>query len=191
MIRKLIVAMAVILSPFCVKSQDVAIKTNLLSDAALNINAGVEVGLAPHWTLDLSGQYNGWKVDGRRWKNWLAQPEARYWFCDRFAKHFLGFHGIGLGYNWGNLDMNFKFLGTDFSQLKDNRFQGWGAGAGIAYGYAWIINRHWNIEAELGVGWIYLKYDKFECQNCGKKIGEGHHNYVGPTKLAVNLEYIF
>ena len=29
------------------QSQNVAIKTNLLSDAFLNINAGVEIGVAP------------------------------------------------------------------------------------------------------------------------------------------------
>ena len=26
---------------------------------------------------------------------------------------------------------------------------------------------------------------------CGKKIGEGTHNYFGPTKMSVNLIYLF
>jgi len=34
-----------------VNAQDVALKTNILSDAFMNINAGIEVGLAPRWTL--------------------------------------------------------------------------------------------------------------------------------------------
>ena len=192
MIRKLLMMMVLLSGGLLAKGgDDVAIKTNLLMDAGLNVNAGVEFGLAPHWSLDISGQYNGWAVDGRRWKNWGVQPEARYWFCDRFAKHFLGFHAIGGGFNWGNLNLKYKFLGSDFSNLKDHRYQGWGAGAGVAYGYAWVVNKHWNIEAELGIGWIYLKYDKFECQDCGKKIGNGHHNYFGLTKLALNLVYIF
>lgn len=38
-----------------VNAQDVALKTNILSDAFMNINAGIEVGLAPRWTLDVSG----------------------------------------------------------------------------------------------------------------------------------------
>lgn len=192
MIKKLGILMVLLAGSLAGHAQyNVAIKTNLLMDAALNVNAGVEVGLAPHWSLDLSGQYNGWAVNDHRWKNWVVQPEARYWFCDRFAKSFLALHALGGGFNWGNLDMPYSFLGSNFRNLKDHRYQGWGAGAGIGYGYDWVINKHWNIEAEIGVGWIYLKYDEFECQDCGKKIGNGHHNYFGPTKVAINLEYLF
>ena len=45
-----------------VKAQDVAIKTNLLYDATATVNLGVEVGLAPKWTLDISGNINAWNV---------------------------------------------------------------------------------------------------------------------------------
>lgn len=122
----------------------------------------------------------------------MFQPEARYWFCDHFAGHFLGIHGIGGQFNVGNLHNNINFLGTDFSHLTNYRFQGWGAGAGIAYGYAWILGKHWNFEAELGIGWIYTKFDKYSCMNCGRKLASGlHHNYFGPTKVALNFEYIF
>ena len=40
------------------KAQEIGIKSNLLSDAFLNINLGAEVGLAPKWTMDVSGQFN-------------------------------------------------------------------------------------------------------------------------------------
>ena len=36
-------------------AQRVSVKSNILSDAFLNPNAGVGFGLAPKWTLDLSG----------------------------------------------------------------------------------------------------------------------------------------
>jgi len=65
-------------------------------------------------------------------------------------------------------------------------------GAGVAYGYTWILGRHWNLEAELGVGWIYTRFDKYPCAECGTKLySRRPHNYVGPTKLALNLVYIF
>lgn len=174
------------------RGQNIALKTNLLYDATLTVNAGLEIGLAPRWSLDLSGNYNGWKVNEHKWKHWLAQPEARYWFCDRFAGHFLGLHALGGQYNFGNIKNSLNFLGTDFSELTDHRHQGWFAGAGVAYGYSWILGRHWNLELELGVGYVYTRYDVFECAGCGKKVEEDKpHHYVGPTKAAISLVYEF
>lgn len=174
-----------------VQGQDVGIKTNLLYDATLTVNAGVEIGLAPKWSLDLSGNYNSWPVNGHKWKHWLAQPEARYWLCDRFARHFFGLHALGGQYNIGLIKNNAKFLGCDFSQLTDNRFQGWAVGAGIAYGYDFILGQHWNLELEIGAGYIYTEYGKYECVDCGRKVDEGVHHYIGPTKAAINLVYVF
>ena len=174
------------------KSQKVAVKSNLLNDAMLNVNAGVEFGLARRWTFDLTGDYNAWTVNERKWKHWLLQPEFRYWFCDRFSGHFLGFHALGGRYNFGNLRNNISMFGSDLSQLTHNRYQGWAVGGGIAYGYAWILGKHWNLEAEIGFGYLYTRFDSFECQECGRQIDNNKpHNYIGPTKAAINLVYLF
>lgn len=176
-----------------VRAQDVALKSNLLADAFLNPNLGIEIGLSPRWTLDVSGQFNGWTLShGRRWKHWAVQPEARYWFCDRFAGHFLGLHVHGGQYNIGGVDGKLNLLGTDARKLEDTRYQGWFAGLGVAYGYAWVLGRHWNLEAEIGLGYSYTRYDRFRCTGCGKKIETDRpHHYVGPTKAAINLVYLF
>ena len=130
-----------------VKAQNVAIKSNLLYDVTATVNLGVEVGLAPRWTLDVSGNLNAWNIhETKRWKHWLVQPEARYWFCDRFSRHFVGFHALGGQYNIGGLKNNITFLGTPYKNLTNNRYQGWGVGAGVAYGYALILGKHWNLE---------------------------------------------
>lgn len=173
-------------------AQDVALKTNLVNDALLSPNIGVEVGLAPKWTLDVSGGLNLWKIKEHRWKHAFLQPEARYWFCQRFSGHFVGVHALGGIYNFGKLGINMNFLGSDFRKLRHNRYQGWAAGAGVVYGYAWPVHKHWNIEAALGFGWLYTRFDSYPCQKCGTKLQDNKpHNYVGPTKLAVNVEYIF
>lgn len=176
-----------------VRGQDVAVKTNLAADGFLNPNLGVEVGLAPKWTLDVIGQVNAWTLShDRRWKHWALQPGVRYWLCDRFSAHFIGAHVHGGQYNIGGIDGRVNFLGTDFRKLKDNRYQDWFVGAGVSYGYAWILDRHWNLEAEIGVGYSYTRYDKYRCAGCGKKIEEDKpHHYVGPTKAAINLVYLF
>ena len=173
--------------------QNFAVKTNLLYDATATVNAGIETGLAPRWSLDLSGNYNAWPIGGYKWKHWMAQPELRYWFCNHFTRHFVGIHALGGQFNVGNLSFldGVRILGTDFSDFANHRYEGWGVGAGLAYGYAFILGRHWNLELEAGVGYVYLQYDKFQCANCGRQVGEGHHHYVGPTKAAVNLVYVF
>ena len=62
----------------------------------------------------------------------------------------------------------------------------------MAYGYAWPVHKHWNVEAEIGIGWIYTRFDSFPCKDCGKKIDSDRvHNYVGPTKAALNIVYLF
>lgn len=174
------------------QAQNVAVKTNLIYDATATINAGLEVGLAPKWTLDLSGNLNAWsKDDHTKWKHWMVQPEARYWFCDRFSRHFIGAHLIGAAYNIGNIDNSLSFLGTDFSLLSDNRYQGYAYGAGVAYGFAFMLSRHMNLELEAGLGYICLDYDTFACTGCGQRIDSNIHHYVGPTKAAVNLVFLF
>ncbi len=186
-------AVAALAFPGGAYAQKASLKTNLLYDATANANLGVEVSLAPKWTLDVSGNYNGWTFDNnKKWKHWLVQPEARYWFCDKMMGHFIGLHTLGGQYNIGGFKTNVHFLGTDWRKFRDSRFEGWMAGVGIAYGYSWTLARHWNLEAEIGVGYVYSRYDRFKCIECGDKIESGkHHNYFGPTKAALNLVYVF
>ncbi len=172
----------------------IAVKSNLLYDATLSPNFGAEIALAPKWSAELSGNINAWTLsDGKRWKHWLVQPEVRYWLCDRFSGHFFGAHLLGGQYNVGGIrGLSHDFLGLQLSRLGSERFQGWFAGAGIAYGYTWILARHWSIEAEIGIGYVYRRYDVYPCAHCGTKIEQNKsRNYVGPTKAALNLIYVF
>lgn len=189
----LLLAIIIVGSSHSVSAQNVAVKTNLLSDMVLNPNVGIEVGLAPKWTLNVSGQFNAWDMShDRRWKHWAVQPGVRYWLCDRFDASFFGFYMHGGQYNIGGFDGKYNIFGTDARKLKNSRYQGWFMGAGVSYGYAWILNRHWNLEAEIGVGYSYTRYDRFSCAGCGKKIeADKPHHYIGLTNTAINLVYLF
>lgn len=194
MLRKILLTLAVILvsAPF-VAAQNFGVKSNLLYDITSTVNLGIEYRLTDRLTFDISGNYNAWTLkEGARRKHWMVQPEIRLWNCDAFSGHFVALHGIGGQYNFGGLKNGVNFLGNDFSQLSEHRFQGNAIGAGVAYGYAWILSQHLNLEAEIGVGYIYTEYDKFNCVGCGKRIVTGQPaHFFGPTKAAVNLVYIF
>lgn len=192
-LRAFLVALVLLGCGGSASAQSVGVKTNLAYDLTTTANIGAELALAPKWTLDVSGNLNPWTFsDNKKWKHWLVQPEARYWFCNKFMGHFVGAHLLGGQFNFGNWDTSFSFLGTDLSELKDHRIEGWGVGGGLAYGYAWPLSKHWNFEAELGLGYIYMHYDKYRCAKCGEKVdADQSHNFWGVTKAALNLVYVF
>ena len=192
LIKKLSCLLLFLMLALCAHAQKVGIKSNLISDIVTSPSLGVEFKMAPKWTFDISGQVNAWNIHERRWRHWMVMPEARVWYCEAFQGSFWALHVLGGQYNVGNIKNSVKFLGSDFSQMTDHRFQGWAAGAGIGYGYAWILGKHLNLEAELGIGRIYTRYDKYPCTTCGTAEEKDRpHNYFGPTKFSVALEYIF
>ena len=163
-----------------------AIKTNALYWATSTPNLGFEVALAKKLTLDVSGNYNPWKFSkDRQIKHWLVQPELRYWLCERFNGHFFGLHAGYTEYNISNVRIPFRPASS-----KDHRYQGWGTGVGISYGYSWIIGRRWNLEATVGVGYVYTDYDKYDCVTCGTFRGTNTKHYFGPTKIGISFVYI-
>jgi hypothetical protein len=181
--RKLIIIFLFITGFYALHAQKVAVKSNLLYDATATINLGVEVGLAPKWSLDLSGNYNGWKMgDDARWKHWLVQPEARYWLCEKFNGHFFGLHAHYADYNVGGM----KFLSDN---MEKHRYQGHLYGAGLSYGYQWLLSNRWSMEAVIGIGWAHLDQDKYPCASCGSVLKNDTKDYFGVTKAAVSIIY--
>ena len=97
-------ALALSTATLTASAQQFGLKTNLLYDATATVNLGAEMRVAPRWSIDVSGNLNAWSINNHKWKHWLVQPEARYWFCDATAGHFVGAHLLGGQYNIGNID---------------------------------------------------------------------------------------
>ena len=123
-------------------------------------------------------------------KHVMLQPEARYWLCEVFNRSFLGLHVLGGDLNFGNIDIPVCLPGIDLRKLKDSRVESWFVGAGVAYGYSWILSGRWNLEATLGLGYVRFDYDRYECHDCGDYMGKGVKNYFGVTKAGITLSYI-
>ncbi|MCM1220742.1 MAG: DUF3575 domain-containing protein [Lachnospiraceae bacterium] len=158
-------------------AQDVAVKTNGLYWLATTPNAGIEIATSNKFTIELAGAYNPWTFkDDKKMRFWLAQPEMKYWFCEKFEGHFVGMHLHG---------------GQFFGGFNKKRYDGYMAGFGFSYGYDWILSPHWNLEAEIGLGYAYLWYDESPRIPCTKCKARKHKNYVGPTKATLSVEYIF
>ena len=151
-------------------------------------NLALEVGLSKKVSLEVPFYYNPWKYsDSKQLKMSMVQPEVRYWLCDKFNGHFFGVHGMVGNYQTTGLDLPFSiFDDTDKYRYKGNFY-----GGGISYGYQFILGRHWNLEATLGIGYAYVTYKKYECKECGDMVEKSNKNYFGPTKAALSLIYLF
>lgn len=180
--KKIVIAVLFSAMACFASAQKAAIKTNLLYDATTTLNLGVEIGLGTRWTIEVAGNYIPWKYGNASWKHWLVQPEVRYWTCEKFNGHFFGLHGHYAQYNVGGIDFN--------PNLLHNRYQGYLYGAGISYGYQWIIGKRWNLEAVIGVGYARLHDDKYPIAECGTAVRTKSYNYFGPTKIGVTLVYL-
>ncbi|WP_295940031.1 DUF3575 domain-containing protein [uncultured Alistipes sp.] len=168
-------------------AQKIAVKSNVLYDATTTFNLGVEVGLSRKWTLEVPFNYNPWKFGGdASFRHWGVQPEARYWFCERFRRTFVGVHAHYADFNVGSW--------PDWSifskNMQENRYQGHLYGAGVSVGHSWILKKRWSLEATVGVGYARIVYDKYPCAECGSKIKSGNKNYFGPTKIGITFIYL-
>lgn len=185
---------------FAVANAQLAVKTNLLYGATTTPNIGAEVGVGKKSTMQLFYGINPWEFGSqesgvRQMKHWVLMPEYRWWTCSKFNGWFLGVHAMGGQFNAGNIDIPFPgafFSGENLRQgMKDFRYQGWYAGGGVTVGYQWILGKHWNLEAEVGVGYDRVWYDKYPCAECGTLIESAATNYAGVTKLGLSILYIF
>lgn len=177
-----------------------ALKTNLLYDATTTPNIGAELRVGSRSTINLVYGLNPWSFSSethgqRKAKHWVVMPEYRWWPCSPFNGHFFGVHAFGGQMNAANVSLPIPgaFFGGDniTKEVKHHRYQGEFAGVGITYGYQWPLSRHWNLEAEVGVGYGHVWYDKYSCEECVGKIDSGTTNYAGITKLGLSIMYIF
>lgn len=172
-----------------VPAQQIAVKSNLLSAANGALNAGVEYAFGPQYTFHLSGSIRPWKrSEGYVNRYWLIQPEYRYWTCQKFNGSFLGAWLNAAQFNVGGKKMPFGL----FPWLKEHRYAGWLAGAGISYGYHLMLSRHWNIEVSLSAGYEYIDYKKYTCPDvCATLKEKSHYHYFGPSGASVGIIYLF
>ena len=170
-------------------AQTFAIKNNLLStaDAALNIGAEYAIGLKK--TIGFSASVRPWKrTETCVNKYWFVEPEFRYWMCQKFNGSFWGAYLNGAQFNVGGKTLPFGF----FPSLKRHRYAGWLTGGGISYGYSVMLNRNWNVEASVGVGYEYIRYTKYKCPAvCADILEKYHYHYFGLTKASLSVVYIF
>lgn len=166
-----------------------ALRTNLLYDATLSPNLGVDVRVDSTWTVGLLAGFNAWDIDkakNKKWRHMLFSLRARRYLNEMVLwKGYLETDLIYSHYNVGNTSIPFGL----YSATKDRRLQGDLVALGGKYGYSWILGRDWRIEAEAGVAVGYTWYKEYDCPHCGTFLGDGDRIFLLP-QLGINIVYI-
>ena len=196
-----------------VQAQVLALRNNLLYDATLTPNLGVEVRIDSTWTAGVNFGINAWDIDktkNKKWRHFLVAPNVRHYFGQkrdtlnhyifegdrlvdvrrdsisvRNSGHYLELDAIYSHYNVGNVKFPFGL----YKSVRDRRLQGDLFALGGKYGYSWILSRDWRIEAEAGIAVGYAWFKENDCDHCGTFYGKGDRIFLLP-QLGINVVYI-
>lgn len=162
-------------------SQFYSLRTNIIGLGTGNLNLEFGMTLNKKISLHIPVQYNPFiysESKNMKFQNLTTMPSARYWFRESFRDQFIALSLIGSRYNIGNI-------------WDKYRYDGWGVGAGLSFGWTYPMAPRWNFEWELGVAGMWMSYDKSVCKTCGYTFGHEKKVYLVPHKVAVNLVYLF
>ncbi len=157
------------------------LRTNLLYDAALLPNAGVELSLGRRWTFLGEGTFN-WLSNNNKHRYWRvnsASLEARLWSGGVVSAILHRGHHFGVYAAVYRYDIEFGGKG----QQGDINY-----GGGLSYGYSAPIGRKLSLDFGLAVGYIGGKYTEYKpIDSHYVWQSESNRNYVGPTKVEISL----
>lgn len=134
------------LAPLTSNAQYLGVGTNVLGWAAATPNLGLDIGLTKHLGLVVDAGINPFDFGPKKANFWAVQPELRFYPRYRFAGHYIGLEGHYAAYH-------------DFG-LRNYAYRGNLYGGGLTYGYSWMLNKSWNLEGFLGIGYTYLNDSK-------------------------------
>lgn len=156
-------------------------RTNLVGLGTGNLNAEFSATLNRKWSVHLPVQYNPFiwdKTTRKQWRNLYISPGVRYWWRESYTGGFMGVHAVAAKYSIGRVFDDYRYLGY-----------AWGLGASV--GKAYPIAKKWNIEWEVGLAGVYTTWDKYICKECGKKLDSDKKFFLAPSKIALNIVYLF
>lgn len=169
-----------------------AVKTNLLYDALVIPNIGLELYLGRGWSVAGNWMYTWFKNDKRHRYHRIygGDLEVRRWFGTKEGNSPLTGHHAGL---YGQiLTYDLEWGGKGY--LGDR----WSYGAGISYGYSAPIGRRLNLDFTIGAGYLGGEYHEYVpggwCEThrreCYLWQATKKRHWFGPTKAEISLVWL-
>lgn len=173
----------------CRRRPLLALKTNLLFDAALMPNVEIEVPVGKRWSVNGEYAFPWWQFDRGKYcmQVLMGGLEGRYWLGSRKSRedrevltgHFLGLYAGGGKYDlqWGEKGYQGEFF----------------IAAGVSYGWATRIVRHLHLEFNIGIGLLRTDYRHYHARDNYQTLlwqENGKYTWFGPTKAKISLVWL-
>ena len=173
----------------CRRRPLLALKTNLLFDAALMPNVEIEVPVGKRWSVNGEYAFPWWQFDRGKYcmQVLMGGLEGRYWLGSRKSRedrevltgHFLGLYAGGGKYDlqWGEKGYQGEFF----------------IAAGVSYGWATRIARHLHLEFNIGIGLLRTDYRHYHARDNYQTLlwqENGKYTWLGPTKAKISLVWL-
>lgn len=170
-----------------------AVKTNLLYDAALIPNVAAEFYLKDNWTIGAGWMYAWWKNDHRNryWRVYGGEIDVRKYMGKIAAIRPFSGHHIGAYFQYLTYDFELGGRGYMGGKPGGTLWDNAGKGAGIAYGYSLPVSNRLNVDFSIGAGVFWGTC--YEYNPSGDKyVWDRTRNlcWIGPTRLEVTLAWI-
>lgn len=169
------------------------IRTDMLYDAALVPNLGVDFYLGRNISVGGNWQYAWWSKDSRHryWRLYGGDINARWWFGSMAHEKPLTGHHLGVYAQMLTYDFEFGDKGYMAGKPGGNIWERASWGAGVEYGFSLPIARHFNIDFTLGVGYLggtCLDYRVIDDHYVWQATKRRH--WFGPTKAEISLVWL-
>ena len=170
-----------------------ALKTNMLYDALLVPNIGVEFSLGNRWSIAADWMYGWWSRNKshRYWRIYGGGLSLRKSFGAMAAEKPLQGHHIGI--NAQMLTYDFEFGGTGYmgGEPGGTLWDRMNYTIGAEYGYSMPIAHRLNIDFSIAAGYMggrYYEYIPLDGHYVWQATKNRH--WVGPTKVEVSLVWL-
>lgn len=182
-----------IITPITPKPFYMALKTNMLYDAAIVPNIGVEFYLGSNLSIVANWMYAWWKNDHSNWywRIYGGDLALRMWFGKEAKKKPLSGHHAGVYFQTLTYDFEVGGRGYIGGVPGGDIFDRANFAAGVEYGYSLPIARRLNIDFTLGVGYLWGKYYEYiPIDNCYVWQSTNKRKFFGPTKAEISLVWL-
>lgn len=179
-IRLVLVVIVLFAAKTSVNAQRIAVTSNLLEDALLTPNAGVDIVVADRQSLSFDASYAPYKLfQNVHNKRMTVRAGYKYWFNQALYAHYIGIDAVV-----SSSDVRIGKLGSRDEYI----------GIGVGYGYSIILGKRLNLVPNIGVGIAYG--NTYEGYDQMVNVGEGVQATAARgfkpilTRLGVTIQYV-